>query len=100
MNGAAGNGRDEPDIDDDDDVEFADSPEDTVVITEDDDDIDEVGDISAELNVEELVAKIEKGDLSSEHRKQVRRRLEELEEERRARKELDSTYNFNLDDEV
>jgi hypothetical protein len=98
MNGEVGNGKTEIDIDDD--VDFAASPDDTVVITEDVDDLDSVDDISAEFNVEELVAKLDKDDLSREHRKAVRRRLEELEEQRRAERELDSTFNFNLDDEI
>ena len=82
----------------DDDIESADDSDD--VFLSDDDDDDNVGDISVEINVEELVAKIEHGDLNeSERRKQIRRRLEEIEEQRRAAAELDSTYNFNLDDE-
>jgi len=30
----------------------------------------------------------------------VRKRLEEIEEQKRADEELDSTYNFNLDDDL
>lgn len=98
MNGEVGNGKAESDVDDD--VEFAASPDDTVVITEDVDELDSDGDDSTELNVEELVAKLDKDDDDSRHKKEVRRRLEELEEERRAERELDSTFNFNLDDEL
>lgn len=100
MNGEIANGRTEIDVDDDDDDtgEFAASPDDTVVITEDVDDLDGDEDTS-ELNVDELMAKLDK-DLSAEHKKEVRRRLEELEERRREERELDSTFNFNLDDDV
>ena len=67
------------------------------VIAEVDD--DNVGDLSVELNVEELVAKIEEDDPEEVHRKaELRRKLEEVQEQHDA--ELDSTYNFNLDDDV
>ena len=62
---------------------------------------DNVGDISVEINVEELVAKIEAtGDDDSDHKRDIRKRLGELEEQRRDAENLDSTYNFNLDDEL
>lgn len=71
------------------------------VVVADDDGNDNVGDMSVEINVEELVAKIESDDASETARKrEVRRRLEELEEKQRTAKELDSTYNFNLDDDT
>ena len=48
------------DIDDDEDDEDTESSDDTVVIaTDDDDDDDNVGDLSVELNIEDLVAKLE-----------------------------------------
>ena len=97
MNGEIGSGR--PDDDVDDDIETADDA-DTIVMSEDID-IDNVGDISVEINVEELVAKIESGEGDAEeHKKEIHRRLEEIEEKRRIERELDSTYNFNLDDEL
>lgn len=69
----------------------------TVVIVEDGADDD--GDLSVELNVEELVAKLEAADEDDVHHKaEIRRRLEELNEQRE--KELDSTFNFNLDEDV
>lgn len=88
---------DKTESDDDDDSEFDASPDDTVVINEDVDDLDSSED-TADLNVDELMAKLDK-DMSAEHKKEVRRRLEELEERRREQEELDSTYNFNLDDD-
>ncbi len=76
------------DLDDDDDVE-------------DIDENDNVGDISVEINVEELVAKLEATDSDDVARKrEIRRRLEELEEMRRSSVDLDSTFNFNLDDDL
>ena len=76
------------DLDDDDDVE-------------DIDDVDNVGDISVEINVEELVAKLEATDSDDVARKrEIRRRLEELEEMRRSNEDIDSTFNFNLDDDL
>ena len=98
MIGDAGGIR-EPDDEVDDDVED-DASEDTIVSDGDLDD-DNIGDISVEINVEELVAKIENSDSTDVvHQREVRRRLEELEEQRRANDELDSTYNFDLDDDL
>ncbi len=90
------------DIDDDeDDVEGDESSDDTVVIAaDDDDDNDNIGDLSVELNIEDLVAKLEATDSEDiARRRQIKRRLEELREERDAMRDLDSTYNFNFDDE-
>jgi hypothetical protein len=68
---------------------------------EDLDDDDNVGDISVEINVEELVAKLEATDSDDVARKrEIRRRLDELEEMRRSGEDLDSTFNFNLDDDL
>jgi hypothetical protein len=76
------------DVDDDDDVEEI-------------DDDDNIGDISVEINVEELVAKLEATDSDDvARRREIRRRLEELEEMRRASRDLDSTFNFDLDDDL
>ena len=51
--------------------------------------------------MEELVAKLEATDSDDVARKRdIRRRLDELEEMRRANEDLDSTFNFNLDDEL
>lgn len=82
------------DIDDMDDVE----EDEDVVVSEDGDD---VSDLTGEVNVEELVAKLEstpKDDL--DRQRQIRRRLDELREERDALKNIDSTYNFNLDEDL
>ncbi len=83
---------------DDDDIDDVEDDEDAVV--EDDDDNDDI-DLTGEVNIESLVAKLDstpKDDL--ERKRAIRRRLEELRDMREAEKDLDSTYNFNLDDEL
>ena len=74
-------------------------PEETVVLPETEDS-DNVGDVSVEINVEELVAEIEasQSDESSK-RKEVRRRLEEIREQKQAAEELDDIFNIELDGE-
>jgi len=67
----------------------------------DEDVVDNVGDISVEINVEELVAKIESGDDDkATQKKEIHRRMEALNEQRQEDKEMDSTFNFNLDDDL
>jgi len=79
--------------------------EDTDDVVEDielgEDIVDNVGDISIEINVEELVAKIEDtdGDEAAK-KKEIHRRMEALNEQRQEDDELDSTFNFNLDDDL
>jgi hypothetical protein len=98
MNGEAGNGKQEYAVEDD--LESTEVSDD-LVLSDDIDDDDNVGDISVEINVEELVAKIEAGDGDdADHKKEIHRRLEEIEEQQRAEQELDSTFNFNLDDDL
>ena len=64
-------------------------------------DDDDISDETAEINVDELVAKIDSTDKADiQHRREVRRRLEEIREAREAAAELDSTFNFNLDDDL
>ena len=88
---------------DDDDVLDEESSDDTltgtVILTEVDEDDDSIGDTTIEMDIENLVAKLEASDADDVHRRaEIRRRLEELREQRDL--ELDSTFNFNLDDEV
>jgi len=74
--------------------------EDVVEDIERDDD-DNVGDISVEINVNELIAKIESGDSDEEAKeKEIHRRMEALNSQRQEDKELDSTFNFDLDDDL
>jgi len=87
----------EPGIDDEVD-EFADDEmADTVVLpddSDDDDDTDNVGDSSVEVNVEELIAELERTDGAiSARQKEIRRRLEELAEEG----SFEDTYAIEFD---
>ena len=60
---------------------------------------DTMVDLTAELKVDALVAKIDAVDPEEvAHDREVRKRLEELREKQD--KDLDSTFNFNLDDDV
>ncbi len=92
--GGTGNGKE---TDQDDFVEDDGMQETVVMQTDNEDDIDTVGD-TAEVNVEELVAKIDSGNTDDlERRKAVKRKLEKLQDE--IGDNLDSTYNINLDDD-
>lgn len=87
-------------VDDDDSDEDLDTSEDTIVLSVDDDDDDSMADLTNELNIEDLVAKLEATDSDDIARKrEIKRRLEEAREERDAMRDLDSTYNFNFDDD-
>ncbi|MDH3430226.1 MAG: hypothetical protein OEM60_05810 [Gammaproteobacteria bacterium] len=98
MNGEVDSGKKMAGVEDD--IDVSDQPEDTIVL-DDFTDIDNIGDISVEINVEELIAKIEAGDGdTADHKLELRRRLDALEDQRRTEKELESTYNFNLDDDL
>jgi len=100
MNGVFDNGDKENAVDED-ELEQVDSSEETIVLSEDAADIDTVGDFTGEIAVEKLVAKIESGEVEAEDKeKEVHRRIEELNEKRIVDDELDSTYNFNLDDDL
>jgi hypothetical protein len=100
MNGEVVNGDKEVDVDDD-EIELVDSSEETVVLSEDAADIDTVGDFTGEIAIEKLVAKIESGAVDAEEKeKEVHRRIEELNEQRKVDSELDSTFNFNLDEDL
>ena len=73
--------------------------EETVVLTETGV-TDNVGDVSVEINVEELVAEIEASQGDDAHMKnEIRKRLEEIQEQRVAEKELDNTFDIDLDEE-
>ena len=97
MNGGTGNGKELVEVDDD--LDAGDDMDETIVI-ESDDESDNVGDMSVEINVDELVAKIESGDDTEvKSKREVKRRLDELKEQHETEQDLDSTYNFNLDDD-
>jgi len=85
-------------IDEDDDLDLVDDEDDLDVEAVDDDDedfddTDNVGDVSVEINVEALIAELEKEDGSDlARRKEIRRRLEELAEE----KSFEDTYAIDF----
>lgn len=95
-----------PDDDDeglveDDDVELGDDddPEDTVVFSTSKGS-DNVGDVSVEINVEELIAEFESSaDSDAARKKEIRRRLEEIREQKEAMKDIEDTYSFDLYDD-
>ncbi len=80
------------DADDGDDSEEFDGTE-TVVMSSDSSDDDDDLDVSMEVNVEKLMAEMEKtGADDVMRKKEIRRRLEEIQESRN----LDDTYSFDL----
>jgi hypothetical protein len=86
----------EPEIDDDELDEEAEVSEDTTVILDETGAFtDNVGDVSVEINVEELIAELEGLEDKDAHRKkEIRRRLEELVED----KDFEDTYAIEFDD--
>lgn len=61
---------------------------------------DNIGDVSVEINVEELIAELEASqDSTAARKKEVRRRLEEIWEQREAMKELEDTFSFDLNED-
>ncbi|HET6630143.1 MAG TPA: hypothetical protein VFG91_10245 [Woeseiaceae bacterium] len=61
---------------------------------------DNIGDVSVEINVEELIAELEgSADSSAARKKEVRRRLDEIREQREAMKELEDTFSFDFNDD-
>ncbi|MBT8092848.1 MAG: hypothetical protein KJN77_07420 [Gammaproteobacteria bacterium] len=86
------------DEDDDDIIDSDDLDDDDDLDDIDDMDTDNIGDLSVELNIEELTAKLAASDSDDVHRRaEIRRRLEELRELRE--QELDTTFNFKFDDD-
>ncbi|MGB5346085.1 MAG: hypothetical protein WBN23_07970 [Woeseia sp.] len=77
-------------IDDDEVEDF--SGDETIVMDSDDDD-DDALDVSMEVNVEKLMAEMDKTEKNDiERKKEIRRRLEEIQE----RRSLDDTYSFDM----
>lgn len=75
----------------------AEMPEETVVLDEAAMSTDNVGDVSVEINVEELVAKIEaEEDTDAARKKEIRRRLEDVVEEQA----FEDTYAIDLDEQA
>ena len=92
---------DEDDVSDDDDLELDEDATD-----DESDDFspgkgsDNIGDVSVEINVEELIAELEgSADSSAARKKEVRRRLDEIREQREAMRELEDTFSIDLNDD-
>lgn len=61
---------------------------------------DNVGDVSVEINVEELIAEFESSqNAEAARKKEIRRRLEEIWEQRQAMKELEDTFSFDMNED-
>ena len=84
--------------------DFDDTEDETLNEDLDDDAMPDIGgetiiDLTGELNVDDLVTRSGKTDPDElAHKREVRRRLEEI-AERRNNDLLDDTFNFNLDDD-
>ena len=64
-------------------------------------DADNVGDISVEINVEELVAKVEAADGDDVSRNaEIKKRLDEMEDQLDKDDAFGSTYNFDIDEDL
>jgi hypothetical protein len=97
MHSETDNRQREVDIEDEDEE---DEDDDFVSSDADDDDTDNVGDVSVEINVEELIAEIELAhDDEAARKREVRRRLEEIREQREALKDVEDTFAAYLDDD-
>jgi hypothetical protein len=82
-----------------DDVVSNEFSEETVVLEDIAD--DGVGDVSAEIDVSRLVAKLDSiDDTDANHKREVHRRLEELNDQKETEKNIDSTFNFDLDEDL
>jgi hypothetical protein len=100
MNSDTGNPKptnaDEEFVEEEFEEEAAASEDTTVILDETGVLTDNVGDVSVEINVEELIADIEATEDEDAHRKkEIRRRLEEMAEE----KSFEDTYAVDFDDE-
>lgn len=90
---------------DKDEDNFDDTEDDTLEEDLDEDAMPDIGgetiiDLTGELSVDDLVSGSSKSDPDElAHRREVRRRLEEI-AERRNSDLLDDTFNFNLDDDL
>lgn len=94
---------DDTELDDVEDLDEAADPEKTVhmfeeaILDETDAATDNVGDVSVEINVEELIADIEASeDKDAARKKEIRRRLEDAVEDRA----FEDTYAIDLDEEA
>ena len=82
-----------------DDVLLEEIPEETVVLPETVNS-DNVGDVSVEINVEELVAELEAShDDDADQKLEIKKRLDAIQEEKLASEEFEDTYNIDLNEE-
>ena len=82
-----------------DDVVSNEFSEDTIVLEDVLEDV--LDDFSAELDVSQLVAKLDSAEDDELVRKrEIHQRLEELQDQREKEKNIDSTFNFDLDEEL
>lgn len=89
----------EEDVADDEEYLVDDETEDTVVFSNAKNS-DNVGDVSVEINVEELIAEFESSqNAEAARKKEIRRRLEEIWEQRQAMKELEDTFSFDMNED-
>jgi hypothetical protein len=92
----------DPEVDVDEELteEFSEEMAEETVVLPETENSDNVGDVSVEINVEELVAEIEASQGDDAHKKkEIRRRLEEVREQREVSKEMEDTFSAYLDDE-
>lgn len=84
-------------VEDDEEVEEEESEQSTASAS-DDDDTDNVGDASVEINVEELISELEHDGLMAAVSKecQTKRRLEDLMERRRSKRDLEDFDDYEL----
>jgi len=87
----------ETEVDENEDDAENDFPEETVVLDESGVPTDNVGDVSVEINVEELIADIEaEKDHDAARKKEIRRRLEDAVEDQA----FEDTYAIDLDEQA
>ena len=85
--------------DGDDDIVSNEFSEDTIVLEDVAD--DDVADPSIELDVSRLVAKLDSKDVADvQHKREIHRRLEELQDQKEKAENIDSTFDFNMDDDL
>ena len=85
--------------DGDDDIVSNEFSEDTIVLEDVAD--DDVADPSVELDISRLVAKLDSKDVADvRHKREIHRRLEELQDQKEKAENIDSTFDFNMDDDL
>jgi len=78
------------------DVDYEDDDDSTVEVAMTPENTDNVGDVSVEINVEELLSQIEEECSNADARASARRKLDEIMEQKRAQKALDDFDDFDI----